>query len=341
MQRQYKIARKVNETPNTISVFLISDGALERFQAGQHLAFDIPGVGERPYVLSAFSPDPKIYRITVVHTDATDAARAASYWTDHAEKGGLIRATGPQGSFHLTAELDRPIVILSKDIGEAAVTAMAEELAVRASRHQAVFLHATFNSSTFALKGKLGSLKADLPNSVWKVWFSNPRQIDRPGKEYDLNGDMDLGECAEFFPREEFDAYICGPREFVAATEAAMRDNGIPCRDIYTQEMGATLAPPAEIANEKELPTLHPQPVTFTTSGIAATWTPEKGTLLEFAESLGITAPFNCRTGMCGMCARKVTSGDVMKIRETSAKTREHCQLMCSTIPMSRVEIEL
>jgi ferredoxin len=105
--------------------------------------------------------------------------------------------------------------------------------------------------------------------------------------------------------------------------------------------MGATLAPPAEIANEKELPTLHPQPVTFTTSGIAATWTPEKGTLLEFAESLGITAPFNCRTGMCGMCARKVTSGDVMKIRETSAKTREHCQLMCSTIPMSRVEIEL
>ena len=45
----------------------------------------------------------------------------------------------------------------------AAVTAMAEELAVKASRHHAVFLHATFNSSTFALKGKLGSLKADLP----------------------------------------------------------------------------------------------------------------------------------------------------------------------------------
>lgn len=341
MQRQYKIARKVNETPNTISVFLTSDGALERFQAGQHLAFDIPGVGERPYVLSAFSPDPKIYRITVVHTDAGNAARAASYWTDHAEKGGLIHATGPQGSFHLTAELDRPVVILSKDIGEAAVTAMAEELAVRAPQHQAVFLHTTFNSSTFALKGKLGSLKADLPNSVWKVWFSNPRQIDRPGKEYDIGGAMDLLQCAEFFPRGTFDAYICGPKEFVAATESALRASNAACRNIYKQEMGATLAPPAEIANEKELPVLHPQSVTFTTSGIAATWTPESGTLLEFAESLGINAPFNCRTGMCGMCARKVTAGEVMKIRETSAKTRERCQLMCSTIPMSKVEIEL
>ena len=341
MQRKYKIARKVNETPNTISVFLTSDEALGRFQAGQHLAFDIPGVGQRPYVLSAFSSDPKIYRITVIHTDVKDAARAASYWTDQAEKGGLIHATGPQGSFHLTAELDRPVVIFSKDIGEAAVTAMAEELAVRASRHHVVFLHSTFNSSTFALKGKLGSLKADLPNSVWKVWFSNPRQVDRPGKEYDLGGERHLDQGAEFLPSEEFGAYICGPREFVAATEAALRKSRVACRSIYKQEMGATLAPPAEIAEEKELPPLHPQSVTFTTSGIEATWTPEQGTLLEFAESLGIKAPFNCRTGMCGMCARKVVLGELMKIRVTSAKTREHCQLMCSNIPMSKVEIEL
>jgi len=341
MQRQYKIARKVNETPNTISVFLTSDEALERFQAGQHLAFDIPGVGERPYVLSAFSPNPKIYRITVVHTDATDAARAASYWAEQAEKGALIRATGPQGSFHLTPELDRPIVILSKDIGEAAVTAMAEELAVRAAQHQAVFLHTTFNSATFALKGKLGSLKSDLPNSIWKVWFSNPRQIDRPGKEYDIGGAMDLNQCAEFFPSGEFDAYICGPKEFVAVTEIALRESTAACRNIYKQEMGVTLAPPAEIAQEKELPPLNPQSVTFITSGIAATWNAVNGTLLEFAESLGIKAPFSCRTGMCGMCARKVISGEVMKIRDTSAKTREGCQLMCSTIPMSKVEIEL
>src|SRR3569623_1808749 len=112
MQRQYKIARKVNETPNTISVFLTSDGALERFQAGQHLAFDIPGVGERPYVLSAYTPNPKIYRITVVHTDATDAAHAASYWAEQAEKDALIRATGPQGSLLLIRVLESSIVML-------------------------------------------------------------------------------------------------------------------------------------------------------------------------------------------------------------------------------------
>lgn len=341
MPRQYRIARKVNETPNTLSVFLTSDGELDRFRAGQHLAFDIPNIGARSYVLSAFSPDPKIYRITIIHGDASDAARAASYWTNHAEKGGLISATGPQGSFHLTAELDRPIVILSKDVGEAAMTAMAEELAVRAAQHKAVFLHTTFNSATFALKGKLGSLKSDLANSVWKVWFSNPRQIDRVGKEYDIRGEMDLRQCSEFFPRDEFDAYVCGPKEFVAATETALRASDAPCRNIYSQEMGATLAPPEEIAKEKELPALHPQSVTFTTSGITATWSPEKGTLLEFAENLGIKAPFSCRTGMCGMCARRVLAGHVMKIRDTSAKTSEHRQLMCSTVPMSAVEIEL
>jgi uncharacterized protein len=341
--RQYKVIRKVRETPNTVSIFLSAadDAALDPFHAGQHLAFDIPSVGERKYVLSAFSLQPKVYRITVVHGDEQDTPRGSHYWTREVSAGDLVQARGPSGVFGLPATLERPILILSKDIGEAAWTAIAEELAVRAPLHRAVFLHSTFNSSTFALKGKLGSLKADMPNATWKILFSNPRQADRQGKEYDLFGELDLRNCANLFPLEEFDAYICGPEDFVASTEATLLGLKTHCRQMFKENMGATIEPPIEIAQQEKLPPLEPRTVTFARAGIKATWTPERGTLLELAEHLGVKAPFSCRTGMCGKCAQKVISGEVTKIRQTYAQTLEHHQLLCSNIPLSDLEIDL
>ena len=341
--RQYQVIRKVRETPNTVSIFLsAADGAaLDPFHAGQHLAFDIPGVGERKYVLSAFSLQPKVYRITVVHGDARDIPHGSYYWTHTISAGDLVQAHGPSGAFCLPATLERPILVLSKDIGEAAWTAIAEELAVRASLHRAVFLHSTFNSSTFALKGKLGSLKADLPNATWKILFSNPRHADRQGKEFDLPGEFDLRNCAHLFPQDAFDAYICGPGDFVASTESALLTLKTSCRQLFTQNMGATVAPPIEIAEVEKLPPLQPRTVTFARADIKAVWRPEQGTLLEFAEHLGVKAPFSCRTGMCGQCAQKIISGEVAKIRDIHARVPEGYQLLCSNIPLSDLEVDL
>jgi ferredoxin-NADP reductase len=341
--RRYKIVRKVAETPNTLSVFLRAEDErpLDTFRAGQHLTFVIPRVGERDYVLSAFSPEPKIYRITVSHGEKEQESRSGSaYWLQSASKGDVVSASGPSGSFHLPSSLDTPIVILSKDIGEAVLTAIAEELAVKAPRHRVVFLHSAFNSSTFALKGKLGSLKADLQNATWNIWFSKPRQIDREGKEYDFFGELDVATYAELLSREDFDVYICGPDDFVGSTEAKLRELKLPFRRILMQGMGRQTNP-LEVQTEQELPALEPRLVKFSRTGNEATWRPEEGTLLEFAERLGIIAPFSCRTGMCGMCAQRVISGEVAKVRETSAKTREHYQLLCSNIPLSDLEIDL
>lgn len=342
--RRYKIARKIQETANTLSVFLVSEdaAALESFRAGQHLAVEVPGVGDRNYVLSAFSAQPRTYRLTIVHGDPSAGSDGAvAYWTKQATKGDVLEARGPEGGFHLPAELTRPVVVLSKDIGEAAVTPIAEELAVRAAHHHAVFLHGTFNSATFALKGKLASLKADLPQASWKIWFSHPLRFDRPGRAYDLGGELDLGECLDFLPQEEFDVYVCGPDEFVARTEAALRGLGTRCRNLFTQSMGVTVAPPVDVEPEGQLPPLAPQAVTFARSGKQGTWTVDNGTLLEFAESLGIKVPFSCRTGMCGTCAHKIVAGDVVKVRQTTARIGEHHQLLCSTVPVSALTVEL
>lgn len=341
--RAYTVFRKIDETPNSVSIFLkAQDGKpLHPFRAGQHLSFDIGGSHKRDYILSAFSAKPNIYRITVTHGGEHHPSLGAKYWLRDIAEGDVVSALGPCGEFHLPPTLNRPIVVISKDVGEVAVTAIAEELAIKWPQHTAVFLHSTYSSSTFALKAKLGSLKADLPNANWRVWFSNPRQSDRAGKEFDLKGEFDLKRHAKFFPSDSFDAYICGPTDFVNETLHLLRELNTNCKDVFAARMGVAISPPLEAIQERELPPLAPRKVRFTRSAIEATWSLDRGTLLEFAESLGIEAPYNCRTGMCGKCAQKIISGRVCKIRDTSAEISPGNELLCSSVPVTDVEIDL
>jgi ferredoxin len=230
---------------------------------------------------------------------------------------------------------------LTRDSGEAVVATMAEELVLRAPRHRISFVHSTFDSTTFALKGKLKSLKADLPYASWKILFSDPGQFDRQGKEYDEKGQLDVGTYAALLPDDDFDVFVCGPSDFVASAEKSL--NALEPRRfrLFKQDMGVATGPPTSAMREKELPPLEPRSIDFVRTGRQATWNPERGTLLEFAEHLGIAAPFSCRTGMCGTCAQRIIAGETAEVRKTIAKADEGRRLLCSVIPMSDIQIDL
>jgi uncharacterized protein len=344
--RRYKVVRRVEETPNAVSIYLSAadDLPLQPFRAGQYLMLRIPGMGERAYILSTFSPQPKTYRITVTLTGRPDASgiHTSGYWHNTVASGDVLEAIGPIGSFHLPDRLDRPLVFISAGIGEAPMTAMAEELAVRAPLHRAWFLHGTTNGATFALKSKLGFLRSDLPNSQWRVWYSRPRSNDRQDKDYNIRGPLELGILDQLQPINEFDFYVCGPDQFVASSATSLRKLGIPAGRIHSETLGkADEADPEVVEQATDLAPLEPRTINFVRSGKFATWTPGHGSILEFAEHLGLSAAFSCRTGMCGKCAQRIVSGRVLPIRKTHAKPCEGHQLMCSNVPDSDLVIDL
>ena len=345
--RTYKVVRKVEETPNTTSVYLSpSDGdvPLQPFRAGQHLVFQIPGVGERAYVLSAFSARPKTYRITVRRAIANDDAtgHGSLFWHAKAANGDLVRASGPTGSFHLPEKLEHPLVFLSAGVGEAPLAAIAEELAIRAPRHKVCFLHSTINGSTFALKGKLGSLRADLANATWRVWYDHPRLIDRKDKDYDHAGEIGIADLKRLLPFDDSEFYVCGPDAFVARAINDLQELDITIDRIRAEPLGTENDTSIEIdETDTYTPQLEPRRINFIRSGLSAIWKPEVGSLLEFAESLGLTAAFSCRTGMCGRCAQRIVSGDVANIRDIHARPKQGHQLLCSNVPLSDMEIDL
>jgi ferredoxin-NADP reductase len=344
--RAYRLIRKVDETPNTISVYLSSadEAPLPPFNGGQFLSFRIPDVGERAYVLSAFSANPKTYRITVKHRPGDDdaAKSGAAYWRLKAGRGDLVTASGPSGSFHLPARLDRPLVFITAGAGEASLTAIAEELAVRAARHQVWFLHQTINASTFALKDKLGSLRADLANAKWRIWYTRPRSFDRKDRDYDHQGEMNLLEFSQLLPGDGYDFYVCGPDGFVALAVDHLRRLDVAPARIHFERMGPEEIQSAEFDETvTEIPPLGPRQISFVRSGISAIWNPDDGSLLEFAERLGLAPAYSCRTGMCGTCAQRIVSGSIVRTGEIIAEPHPGFQLLCSSVPSSDMEIDL
>jgi uncharacterized protein len=344
--RAYKVVRKVEETPMFTSIYLgpVDDRALQRFHAGQHLKFHIPEVGERAYALSSFSAEPRIYRITVGHPgpSKSEGKHGSSYWLSTTD-GDKVQASGPTGGFHLPQMLINPLTFISAGIGEAPIAAIAEELAIRAPRHSLKFFHSTVRGTTFALKGKLNSLRADLPNASFRTWYSHPASTDREGRDFDQRGEMEIEYLRRTTAGAEDEFFICGPDDFVDRVLAGLEAWGIAPARLHAERLGGRqneeLAELTE--NEIPLPPLKPRQVLFKRSGKTATWTPEAGSLLDFAEALGLELPYSCRTGMCGKCVQQVKRGETAKIRKTVARIRPGQELLCSSVPISDLEIDL
>lgn len=347
-RRLVRIVRKVDEAQDVISLYLddVSGRPLAPFSAGQHLVLSLPDGLERKYTVSAYSPLPTNYRITVkrLRSEAGPEGYASSYLHDTAVRGDVLQATGPRGSFRLPPRLARPLVLASAGIGITPMVAMVEELALRAAHHPVWFLHGNRNGRTFALSGKIRSLRADLPDARWHVRFSQPRDSDRIGVDYDAPGRIDLDVLRTIMPFGSYDFYLCGPDDFVYGLAGDLRRMDVPSERINVEAFGAagdTETTPTALAGSLSLNDLHPRMVRFARSGKAALWDIKKGTLLDFAQELGLEAPHSCRTGMCGACAQHLLSGEVAPVRETFASPQAGHILLCSCMPSTDVEIDL
>ena len=126
-------------------------------------------------------------------------------------------------------------------------------------------------------------------------------------------GPLTIDLLKTLLPFDDHEFFLCGPPGFMQALYDGLRDLGVRDERIQAEAFGpsslkrrpdgaagagATAAPAAKQAT-----------VTFTRSGDAAEWTPERGTLLEFAEGKGLSPPFSCRAGHCGSCATRMTAG--------------------------------
>jgi ferredoxin len=116
------------------------------------------------------------------------------------------------------------------------------------------------------------------------------------------------------------------------ATNRIFYESFGPATVLKREAPAPTQAAPVEAA---------PAPVRFVRSDIGSEWSRERGTLLEFAESLGIAPQFSCRSGICGTCATPILGGAVDYLEEPVARREAGEVLLCCSVPRPGAEVVL
>ncbi|MBC7800100.1 MAG: pyridoxamine 5'-phosphate oxidase family protein, partial [Gemmatimonadaceae bacterium] len=319
--RRFRVARVQAESPTVRSLDLepADGGGVASYEPGQHLPVAIRSatagdVLRRTYSLSKVA-DGDGYRISV----RREPGGSVSAYLHEAKVGTEILVQAPRGSFRLDPDSQRPVLLIGGGIGITPLLAMAEFLTggtddrLRFPDRPVHLIHAVRNGADHPFRDRLRDLARSRGNLTCFFAYSAPRAEDRPGKDYQVAGRLGRSELRALLPLDEYDAYLCGPPAFVQAVYDALISLGVADRRIFGETFGPSVLRRAATAQPREHqrePAVAGAAVTFAATGKTALWQPGS-TLLDLAEAAGIDAPWSCRSGRCGTCARRLVEGHV------------------------------
>ncbi|HEX5786057.1 MAG TPA: 2Fe-2S iron-sulfur cluster-binding protein [Burkholderiaceae bacterium] len=153
--------------------------------------------------------------------------------------------------------------------------------------------------------------------------FTMVHILSRQAQEVDLlqgriDGDKVRALVASLLPAASMDeVFICGPEAMIDATEAALREVGVPEGRIHTERFTSSAAQAAKVqadVDAKARPTTASKLVQLRVllDGKAHEVAARDGEfLLDAALNAGLDLPYSCKGGVCCTCRCKVLEGEV------------------------------
>lgn len=340
--RPFRVAKVVEESCTIRSFHLEpADGAgLPLFEAGQHLPIRLPiGPGGahalRTYTISAAPSDGR-FRISVKRQGV-----ASQYLHDRVAVGDIVEARAPAGCFTVDARERRPLVLISGGVGITPMLAMLRHVVYEGIRTRRVrptwFIHGSRTRAERPFDAELAALAEAAGEALRVVQvLSAPEGDELCAGEH--RGRIDIGLLKRVLPFDDHDFYMCGPAAMTQDLYDGLRGMRIPDDRIHAEAFG-----PSGLKRrpDAETPALPPLPeaarssvhVVFARSAKEARWQPGSGTMLELAESRGLSPDFSCRGGSCGTCRTRVLEGKVTYAERPSAEHADDEALICCAVP--------
>lgn len=351
--RKFEVVRRVQEAEDICSFYLQPHDKkdLPAYLPGQHLTFQlhIPGHGRpvvRCYSLSD-SPGRPYYRVTVKrlgpppgHPEAPSGL-GSSHFHDHVQEGTYLDVKAPSGQFHLDVESETPVVLLGAGVGITPLLSMLNAVAESGSRREIWLFYGVRYGAQHAMREHFQSLALEHDNFHLKVVYSAPRAEDRVGRDYDYEGHIDVDLLRRVLPSNNYGYYLCGPPPMIQALCDQLQSWGVPEADVHFEAFG-----PASVRRPPEADAAAPEAaaqafeVSFTRSGRAVTWHPDRGSLLELAEASGVSLDFGCRAGSCGTCLTAVRSGKVRYLQQPGTQLEAGSCLACISVPAENLALD-
>ncbi|MGH7044892.1 MAG: SRPBCC family protein [Stellaceae bacterium] len=337
---------KIEPESETITSFYLRrvDGKpLEAWVPGQFLPLRVTIPGQplpvlRTYTLSTI-PNSDHYRVSIRRADGN--ALVSRFLHATAKPGMHIEAMTPRGKFTLDPESERPVVLVSGGVGITPMIAMASHIVEEGRRtgkfRPLWFVHGTTNGRVHAFSRQVLELAATHPAMQVHIRYSQPLSDDCLGRTHDGEGHVTSAVLRQLLPLDDYDFYLCGPPPFMQSLYDGLGNVGVRRERIHYESFGSGTALKHEAGSEAPMRTAPAGagtvPVRFARSALSAEWSREQGSLLEFAEASGLAPVFGCRSGICGTCATRITSGTVDYLEEPLAPRAEGQVLLCCAVP--------
>ncbi len=240
----------------------------------------------------------------------------SNYLYEQARRGMVVGLSGVGGDFVLPVrgpQRPRRILLVSGGSGITPVMAMLRTLVAEGHQGEVAFVHYARNAAEACYRDEL----AALPGVRVLHGFT------RSGSG-DLAGRFGPEHLAIAMPKPDA-VFVCGPTALVEA----VREH---CVNVFTESfVPPVVEAPANPSGGR---------INFADSGIDAL--DDGRSLLEQAESAGLTPANGCRMGICHTCTRRKNTGTVRSLTTgaVSSVPDEDIQI-CVSVPVGDVELSL
>ncbi|MBU2986274.1 pyridoxamine 5'-phosphate oxidase family protein [Saccharophagus degradans] len=334
--KQFKIIKKIKESRDVTSFYIrpLDGSALSTYLPGQFLPISIkqPHTSStclRTYTLSQ-APLSNAYRFSVKREKFGLASRILH---DTINTGDSLYVSQPEGIFTLQTN-KKTNVFLSAGIGITPMIAMLQGLIREVEKGEkpqdVYFIHSTQNSETHTFSNELKHLNKRHKWLQLYTIYSQPKLNDKLGQHYDVSGRISLDLLRKILPTDNFDVYLCGSESFMRSSYTNLK-----AMDIAESRIFYEFFDDGSFENHQlnKFQTAQRAEIYFAKSNITATWTPNDGTLLQFAEKMGLKPMYSCRTGNCGTCSCTLSTGEVTYANKPGYAPANGSALICCARP--------
>lgn len=295
-----------DETPDMKTFrFKIQGGFRARYKPGQFITLNllIDGVPvKRSYTISSSPTRPYQIAITVKRKRE---GRVSNWLHDRLQPGMHVKASGPNGRFHLGnlgEETTQKLFILSAGSGITPMISMLRAIVDLDLQYDINFHHSCRTQSDMAFRAELGSLKIQLGERLTVTWNLTDASETGDRREDLIYGRLDermlMSVCPDIGDRLTL---CCGPEGF-RTTARSLHAKLAPESRFSEESFGQ--------ANDQAVEDVEaPFAIHFVRSGKTATGTGSQ-TLLDLARLNHIPLESDCEAGICGKCRCRIIEGD-------------------------------
>jgi ferredoxin-NADP reductase len=320
---------KTAETGDTFTYeFLSENGQLHPYAPGAHINVRLPAgkngaMIERTYTLSSSPKTLPTFSLTVKRVNK---GCVSNWLADHLEPGEILEFTQAAGEFVLPEQTPGRLLFIAAGSGITPMMSMLRFLSETANKSEIDFLYYARSPQDIIFHTQLDSLSTSM-----RGLRVNYCVEQAPETWFGLRGRIAPEHFNELSLLSKYEIYLCGPAPFMEAASQTLTSLGVSDYQIHKEIFAVDMTAHSVQTQAKVQFSGEPQASLMT-----------KKTLLDEAESRGLTLASGCRSGICKTCRCKKISGETVNLLngQRSSAANEYI-LPCVTLALSDTIIDI